>query len=219
MINSWCQTRIASRRPLRSRKPSLDGMELERFIHRGSGEHAANLRPGTAATIQRHSLDSCRTAAAGRPVLFVSTSFSHFFKLIHARCKGGSSIHSKRGSGMELDSHYSNPAHSPPEDDWSTVTDPNERRKIQNRNAQRKFREKQKQQREESERTQENQQRAADAYTSPDPDDVAEVGEMSGLPWGGMSLRHIIETGRTKEQSSRESSLNAKISQSGGSSR
>nr|POE51523.1 apicidin f cluster transcription factor apf2 [Quercus suber] len=131
----------------------------------------------------------------------------------------GSSIHSKRGSGMELDSHYSNPAHSPPEDDWSTVTDPNERRKIQNRNAQRKFREKQKQQREESERTQENQQRAADAYTSPDPDDVAEVGEMSGLPWGGMSLRHIIETGRTKEQSSRESSLNAKISQSGGSSR
>nr|POE51525.1 hypothetical protein CFP56_25732 [Quercus suber] len=91
MINSWCQTRIASRRPLRSRKPSLDGMELERFIHRGSGEHAANLRPGTAATIQRHSLDSCRTAAAGRPVLFVSTSFSHFFKLIHARCKGGTS--------------------------------------------------------------------------------------------------------------------------------
>nr|POE63533.1 apicidin f cluster transcription factor apf2 [Quercus suber] len=120
---------------------------------------------------------------------------------------------------MELDSQNSNSSSSPPEDDWSTVSDPNERRKIQNRNAQRKFREKQKQQRQESERTQENQQRAADAYTVPDPDDVAENGEMSGLPWGGMSLRHIFETGKTKEQSSRESSLNAKVSQSGGSSR
>lgn len=129
-----------------------------------------------------------------------------------------------------------NKATAVPEDDWSGVTDANERRKIQNRIAQRKFRkskmkmrgkedrtnsslgDKARQLREENERAAENQRRAGGAYTTPEPEDIDDDHE-EGLPWGGISLRHVFETGRSKEQSSRETSINTAVSRAGGSSR
>ncbi|KAF1971497.1 hypothetical protein BU23DRAFT_581611 [Bimuria novae-zelandiae CBS 107.79] len=112
----------------------------------------------------------------------------------------------------------------PKSDEWSEVTDPNERRKIQNKLAQRRFRDKVRGQKEEAEREVENQRRAGSSYTSPDPDHIDHNRELSGLPWGGISMRHIVETGRTREEeksqrSSRESSVYAAASRTGGSSR
>ncbi|GIZ49547.1 hypothetical protein CKM354_001257700 [Cercospora kikuchii] len=102
------------------------------------------------------------------------------------------------------------------EDDWSNVTNPNERRKIQNRIAQRKFREKVRLQREEAERRYENEQRASASYCAPEPEDVDNA-EEPGLPWGSFSMRHVIRTGKEKERTSRESSLDA--AKAGGSTR
>ncbi|KAF2168839.1 hypothetical protein M409DRAFT_20854 [Zasmidium cellare ATCC 36951] len=104
------------------------------------------------------------------------------------------------------------------EDDWSAVKDPSERRKIQNRIAQRKFRDKARQNREDAERQAENERRAAGAYSAPEPEEVDNA-EEPGLPWGSVSLRHVIKTGKAREQSSRETSLYAAASKAGGSSR
>lgn len=124
-----------------------------------------------------------------------------------------------------------------PGDDWNAVTDPNERRKIQNRIAQRKFREsaatlhvrrkrqltllsgdKTRQQREADERKAIDQQRAGGSYSTARPEDLDKSNE-EGLPWGSISMRHIVESGRSREKSSRESSVYAAASRTGGSSR
>lgn len=108
-------------------------------------------------------------------------------------------------------------------DEWSEVKDPGERRKIQNKLAQRRFRDKVREQKEDTEREMENQRRAGSSYTSPEPGDMDQGSELSGLPWGGLSMRHIVETGKSKEQSSqrssRENSVYAAASRTGGSSR
>lgn len=78
-------------------------------------------------------------------------------------------------------------------------------------------------QKEETEREVENQRRAGSAYASPEPGDLESNRELSGLPWGGLSMKHIVETGKSKEQnsqrSSREDSVYAAASGTGGSSR
>jgi hypothetical protein len=74
-------------------------------------------------------------------------------------------------------------------------------------------------QREEAERTAENQRRASAAYVAPDADEIDNSGEESGLPWGSLSMRHVVAAGKAKEQSSRETSLSAAASRAGGSSR
>lgn len=108
-------------------------------------------------------------------------------------------------------------------EEWSEVKDPNERRKIQNKLAQRRFRDKVREQKEETERDLENQRRAGSSYTSPEAAEMDQGQNLSGLPWGGISMRHIVETGKNKEQSSqqssRENSVYAAASRTGGSSR
>lgn len=59
---------------------------------------------------------------------------------------------------------------------------------------------------------------AAGAYNAPEPEDVDNA-EEPGLPWGSVSLRHVIKTGKAREQNSRETSLYAAASKAGGSSR
>lgn len=78
--------------------------------------------------------------------------------------------------------------------------------------------EKARQQREDTERQAENERRAAGAYVAPEPEDVDNT-EEPGLPWGSVSMRHVIKTGKAREQSSRETSLYAAASKAGGSSR
>jgi hypothetical protein len=124
-------------------------------------------------------------------------------------------------------------------DEWAEVKDPNQRRKIQNKLAQRRFRtyrvegtkqvtyillgDKVREQKEDAERDVENQRRAGSSYTTPEPGAIDQNQDLSGLPWGGISMKHIVETGKTKEQnsqrSSRESSVYAAASRTGGSSR
>lgn len=77
--------------------------------------------------------------------------------------------------------------------------------------------EKVRQQREETERRYENEQRASGAYSVPEPEDFDDHGE-PGLPWGSISMRHVIRTGKAKEKSSIETSLYAASSKAGGSS-
>ena len=73
------------------------------------------------------------------------------------------------------------------------------------------------QQREESERNAENQLRAGGSYSTAEPEQLDANEE--GLPWGSISLRHVVTSGRSKEQNSRESSIYAAASKAGGSSR
>ncbi|EOA80907.1 uncharacterized protein SETTUDRAFT_100801 [Exserohilum turcica Et28A] len=86
-------------------------------------------------------------------------------------------------------------------DDWADVSDPSERRKIQNKLAQRRFRDRIKEQREEAERELENIRRAGGSYAPPEPESIDTSQTLSGLPWGGISMRHVIEQGKNRQQS------------------
>ncbi|KAI9808272.1 MAG: hypothetical protein M1825_004729 [Sarcosagium campestre] len=91
------------------------------------------------------------------------------------------------------------------EDDWKHIKDPIERRKVQSRNAQRKFRQKERERKEEDTRNLEDTKRAGSAYESPKTEDLKRV-EGTGPPWGSLSIRHVVETGRAKERGSRRTS-------------
>lgn len=73
-------------------------------------------------------------------------------------------------------------------------------------------------QREASERAAEDRRQASGSYSVPEPEDM-DGGDEAGLPWGSISMRHIATTGKAKEQNSRETSLYAAASRTGGSSR
>ncbi|KAL2162694.1 hypothetical protein VTH06DRAFT_6530 [Thermothelomyces fergusii] len=89
-------------------------------------------------------------------------------------------------------------------DDWTEVTEPDVRRRIQNRIAQRKFREKAREQRDRAARDAQNQQLAGSVYHIPDPEDFSldDGGDLSGLPWGGINMRHVVARGHASASAS-----------------
>ncbi|KAI0167094.1 hypothetical protein GGR52DRAFT_87766 [Hypoxylon sp. FL1284] len=96
----------------------------------------------------------------------------------------------------------------PTSDDWADVTEPEQRRRIQNRLAQRKFREKAKEQKERAERESRDLAHASSSYRVPSTDEIAEDEDesLSGLPWGSLSIKHVLARGHETE--SRRSSAN-----------
>ena len=60
--------------------------------------------------------------------------------------------------------------------------------------------EKTKEQKEASERDARNQRSAGLAYTTPDPAYMDADFELSGLPWGSLSLRYVVEKGNARER-------------------
>ncbi|KAL6911024.1 hypothetical protein GGI43DRAFT_34152 [Trichoderma evansii] len=83
--------------------------------------------------------------------------------------------------------------------EWSDVTDPEERRRIQNRVAQRKFRTKAREQKERAEREARDKEHAGNSYRIPDSDDINAESELSGLPWGSMNLSLFVARGHEAE--------------------
>ncbi|UKZ94129.1 uncharacterized protein TrAFT101_009016 [Trichoderma asperellum] len=83
--------------------------------------------------------------------------------------------------------------------EWSDVTDPEERRRIQNRVAQRKFRTKAREQKERAEREARDKEHAGNSYRIPDSDNINTETELSGLPWGSMNLSLFVARGHEAE--------------------
>ncbi|KAF2671355.1 hypothetical protein BT63DRAFT_412398 [Microthyrium microscopicum] len=77
-----------------------------------------------------------------------------------------------------------------------------EKRKNQVRDAQRRFRAKKKEQEEQERREAANRELAQQSYTSPDAEQLHDRGDLSGLPWGGMSLAYMMQSGQTNRGSS-----------------
>jgi hypothetical protein len=55
--------------------------------------------------------------------------------------------------------------------------------------------------REESILQSQNEAAAGNAYSQPDPTQLGPDNGHSGLPWGGVSIRHVVELGQSREQS------------------
>lgn len=72
--------------------------------------------------------------------------------------------------------------------------------------------EKSKQKCEEKTRIVANQQAAGASYTPPEPGDLGPDEDPAGLPWGSLSMRHVVETGNAKERESRRASREASAS-------
>ena len=153
-------------------------------------------------------------------------------------CQGQQPSSQQSGSSKDEPSASGKESSRTKSDNWFEVKDPSERRKIQNKLAQRRYSkyfifeccsrsasnkdtgDKVKEQREESERDAENRQHAGSSYASPEPESLNSSQNLSGLPWGGISMKHIVGTGKSKEQSSqqssRENSVQGSASHTGG---
>lgn len=129
----------------------------------------------------------------------------------HSNMPSGSSSkhhhhHHSSSSSSKKHGSSSSSKHQSKGDDWSEVTEPEERRRIQNRIAQRKFREKAREQKEREERESRNEQLAGSSYQVPVPEDFmspeggGEYGDyLSGVPWGGVSIQHMVAMGHESE--------------------
>ncbi|KFY30561.1 hypothetical protein V493_01834 [Pseudogymnoascus sp. VKM F-4281 (FW-2241)] len=93
------------------------------------------------------------------------------------------------------------------DDDWNEAK---KRKRIQNLLAQRTFRLKAKEAHESRHRNAENQLHAGNSYTIPDFDNLGLEPELSGLPWGGLSMQYIVNRGKaTKGGSNMPAYLNS----------
>ncbi|KAM3481234.1 hypothetical protein MY8738_004586 [Beauveria namnaoensis] len=91
---------------------------------------------------------------------------------------------------------------------WADITDPEQRRRIQNRIAQRKFREKARENREIKERQMRNLEHAGNSYRIPSAADITGDGALSGLPWGSVNLGHVVSRGHEAESKRSSSGRN-----------
>ena len=71
--------------------------------------------------------------------------------------------------------------------------------------------------REESIRDSQNQAAARNAYSQPDPRDLQHGNASSGLPWGGVSIKHVVERGKEREQQSARRSRESSVAYGAGS--
>ncbi|KAF7553638.1 hypothetical protein G7046_g7045 [Stylonectria norvegica] len=110
-----------------------------------------------------------------------------------------SSGSSRKHSTSSSSSSTKKPKSTPKDVDWTDVTDPEERRRIQNRIAQRKFREKTRENKEKEERDSRNMEYAGNSYRIATPSDISSEQELSGLPWGSVNLRHVLSRGHEAE--------------------
>lgn len=63
-----------------------------------------------------------------------------------------------------------------------------------------------KDQKERQDREAENRAHASASYQTPEPRDMGTDDELSGLPWGSLSLKHVVSKGRAREEESRRGS-------------
>ena len=59
---------------------------------------------------------------------------------------------------------------------------------------------------ERQDREAENRAHAGHSYHTPDPGEMGTEDDLSGLPWGSLSLRHVVSKGKAKEEESRSRS-------------
>lgn len=118
-----------------------------------------------------------------------------------------------RGRGLTSSSSRK-PKHSAEELDWADITDPEERRRVQNRNAQRKFREKARESKERADRDAQNQQHAGNSYRIPSGGDLRDHPEgLSGVPWGSLDFSHVYT--RSRDESRRSSGRDTHMGEDG----